>query len=323
MSCAYQGSALAAMMLLLGACAALMPREQDLTPLHPTAVLETHILSDGTQGVPSNERITLSYTRAAMQRTESSVRGTGMFARLLHGDADLRIERLDRNLAWLLDAKSKKAVECALKDCPGLKPKRSRARDERSAAPVCRLKIADSAVVAKPTGRKRHINGFDADQYEVTWQVTLRDNASHKSLSTVRMELWTTPAAPELTDAIALERAFFLSRSRLSAEPAGNDASALLPPEAGRIISEHLASSISPTDRANLLANLSRPALIKGEAILTSLEWRMAGEACTTDSGPKDSAKPLLVFSAEVKAYRVAALHDSLFMPPKGYTIAK
>ena len=322
MSCAYQGSALAAL-VLLGACAALMPREQDLTPVHPTAVLEIHASSTGTQGVPTNESMTLSYTRAAMQRIESSVRGTGMFARLLHGDADLRIERLDRNLAWLLDAKNKKAVECALKDCPGLKPKRARVRDERSRAPACRLKIAESAVVAKPTGRKRRINGFDTDQYDVTWQVTLRDNASRKSLSTVRMEMWTTPAASELTQAIALERAFFRSRSRLSGQPAGDDASALLPPEAGRIISEHLASSISPTDRANLLASLSRPALIKGEAILTSLEWRMTGEACTTDSGPRDSAKPLLVFSVEVKTYRVAALHDSLFIPPKGYIIAK
>ena len=323
MSCAYQGSALSAMVLLLGACAALVPREQDLTPVHPTAVLETRVSSEGTQGVPTHEHTTLSYTRAAMQRTESNVRGTGIFARLLYGDADLRIERLDRNLAWLLDTKNKKALECALKDCPGLKPKRPRSRDATSRAPACRLKIADSAVMAKPTGRTRRINGFDADQYDVTWQVTLRDNASHKSLSTVRMEMWTTPAAPELRDAIALERAFFRSRSRLSGEPAGDDASALLPPEAGRMISERLASSISPTDRANLLASLSRPALITGQAILTSLEWRMAGEACTTDSGPKHSAKPLLVFSAEVKTYRVAPLHDSLFMPPKGYTIAK
>ena len=322
MSCTSQGSALAAMLLLLGACSGLMPREQDLTPVHPTAVLETHASSTGSQGMPTIESTTLRYTRAAMQRTESSVRGAGMFARLLYGDADLRIERLDRNLAWLLDAKNKKAIECPLKDCPSLKPKKPRAGDERARGPACRLKIAESAVTAKPTGRKRHINGFETDQYDVTWQVTLRDNAARKSLSTVRMEMWTTPAAPELGDAIALEKAFARSREKVSGQTAG-DPTGLLPPEAGRLISEHLASGISPTDRANLMAGVTRPAQIKGEAILTSIEWRIAGEACSTDAGSKDSAEPLLVFTSEVKTYRAAPLHDSLFMPPKDYTITK
>jgi hypothetical protein len=323
MFCGSRSSAVATTLLLLGGgCSALAPQEHDLTPVNPTAVQETHTSSAGSQGLPTIESTTLSYTRAAMQRTESSVRGTGIFARPLYGVADLRIERLDRNLTWLLDAKTKKAIECPLKGCSSSNPKKRLAREDRVRGAACRLKIAESAVVATATGGKRHINGFDSDQYDVTWQVTLRDNASRKSVSTVRMEMWMTPIAPELKDAIALEKTFKRTRDRLSGQ-SGSDTTGLLPPEAATMISEHLASSISPTDRANLMASVDRAAHIKGQAILTSLEWRIAGEACSPGAAAKDREEPLLKFSAEVKTYRIASLHDSLFMPPKEYRITK
>lgn len=319
MSCRSKYRAAAAVVSLLAGCSALAPQERDPTPVSPTAVVEIHTSSTGSRGIPAVETTTLSYTRAAMQRVESHVKGSGIFARLLYTDAQQRIERLDRNLAWVLDAKNKKAIECPLKGCTGA-PTARPARQGDDRAPVCRLKITESTVTAHSTGRKRRINGFETDEYAVTWQVTLRDNASRKSLSTMHMQMWNAPLNAQLKDAVALERAFARARGKIAGAQPQADTAELLPPYLGRIMSEHLAASISPTDRANLLASLSRPPELRGQPIRTIVEWRMSGEACAPASALDE---PLLRFTAEVKTHHVAELHDSLFLPPRGYEIAK
>jgi len=162
MSCRSKYRA-AALVSLLAGCSALAPQERDPTPVNPTAVVEIHTSSTGSRGIPAVETTTLSYTRAAMQRVESHVKGSGIFARLLYTDAQQRIERLDRNLAWVLDAKNKKAIECPLKGCAGA-PAARPARQADDRAPVCRLKITESTVTAHITGRKRRINGFETDE---------------------------------------------------------------------------------------------------------------------------------------------------------------
>ena len=102
---------------VLAGCSGLAHKDPDPTPVNPTAVLEIHMINEGIRGFPNFESTTLSYTRANMQRKESTIAGAGTIARLLGGaSADARIDRLDRKLVWILDAKNKQFTECPYMD---------------------------------------------------------------------------------------------------------------------------------------------------------------------------------------------------------------
>ena len=160
-----------AIALLLAGCSGLATTDPDSTPINPTAVVEMHLAREGTGDFPARETTTRTYTRANMQRSESISGGT--FARLLGGAAaDTRIERLDRKLAWTLDVKTKRYVECRLKDCAGPNPRKppQSTSDEARRDAECRLKIGNSTFSVEPTGQKRSINGFDTEQYDIRWR---------------------------------------------------------------------------------------------------------------------------------------------------------
>ena len=100
--------------LSLAACSNKQSVDMDPTPIRPTAVLEAHVVSQGIADFPAFESVTLSYTRANMQRTETSVKGSGPISQFLDVETNVRIERLDRKLAWTLDTKNKRITECPL-----------------------------------------------------------------------------------------------------------------------------------------------------------------------------------------------------------------
>ncbi|MBI3526658.1 MAG: hypothetical protein HY067_01680 [Betaproteobacteria bacterium] len=316
-----------AIALVLAGCSGLAPKDPDPTPINPTAVMETHLVNAGIKGFPVFESTTRTYTRSNMQRSESTAGSAGTITRLLgSANADARIERLERKLAWTLDAKNKQYVECPLKGCPGpiprKSPERKSADEDRDAE--CRLKIGNTTFSVEPTGQQRSINGFDTEQYEVKWLVTFRDNASRKSTSTVSIDLWTTPVTPTMKDAMALEKAYARAHDKILGIDSDTDRMVVLPPEVGRMISSYLSPNVSPTDRAVFLAGAKKLDKVKGQPILMNVKWNFAGEACSMDETMKDIGdKPLFTFMSEVKSHRMEALHDSLFAPPKDYKRAK
>ena len=312
--------------LALAGCSGLAPKNPDLTPINPTAVLEMHMVNTGTADFPGFETTTLTYTRANMQRSESSSKGDGVISRFLDGDTVVRIERLDRKLAWTLDAKNTRATECPLKGCPAPIPRKPPAMktDGKSRDPECRLKSQATTVSVEPTGQKRSINGFDAEQYDIKWLVTFRDNASRQSTSTVSIDLWTTPTTPPLTDATALEKAFAGKRDKILGIDSDTDQAIILPAEVTGMINSFLSPRVSPADRANVLAGAKKLDKVKGQPILMTVKWRLAGEACAMNEPMKDIGdKPLFTFTSEVKTRKLVPLHDSLFAPPKEYKITK
>ena len=315
------GVAIAA--LALTACSGLGPKDPDPTPVNPTAVLEMHVANAGIADFPAFETTTLTYTRANMQRNETTSKGDGAISRFLDGDTTVRIERLDRKLAWTLDDKNRRAIECPLKGCPAPIPRKSpeaKTSDNKSRDPECRLKSRGTTVSAEPTGQKRSINGFDAEQYDIKWLVTFRDNAARQSTSTISIDLWTTPATAQLTDATALEKTFAGKRDKLLGIDSDTDRSMVLPAEVGRMINSYLSPNVSPADRANVLASAKKLDKIRGQPILMTVKWRLSGEACAMkDIGDKS----LFTFTSEVKMKKLAPLHDSLFAPPKEYKITK
>ncbi|HVY04503.1 MAG TPA: hypothetical protein VHB46_00880 [Burkholderiales bacterium] len=322
----------AAAALVLSACAGVQ-KDPDPTPISPTAVLEVHLASSGLQDAPAFESTTVTYTRANMMRSESKGHGTGAITRFLDMESGARIERLDRKLAWTLDARNKLAEQCPLTGCPvpALKktPGKIPTATDKSRNPDCRLRSGNTSVTIEPTGQKRNINGFEAEQYDVKWVSTFRDNASRRSTSTIALDVWATPGTTDLRDAMALEKAFARARDKLTDTDTESDRSAFFPVEAGKVIGAYLAPNVSPTDRAAFLAGARKLEKIKGQPVLVTLQWRFSGEACgmneaaATEATKDADDRPLLTFTSEVKMHRTEARHDSLFVPPKDYKITK
>jgi hypothetical protein len=313
-----------AVTLTLAGCTGLAQVDPDPTPVNPTAVLVTRMVNEGIKDFPAFETNSLSYTRSNMQRSESRLKGTGILTRLLSGaGSEIRIERLDKKLAWTPDPKTRQYSECPLKGCPAPIPKKpttTKSGDDKGRDPDCRLKIGNTTITIEPTGQKRSINGFDTEQYDIKWLVTLRDNASRKSTSTVSIDLWTTPMTPALKDATAFEKTYARAHDKILGVDSDADRAAVLPPEVGSMISSYLSPYVSPTDRANFLAGARKMDKVKGQPILMNVKWSFAGEACSMDETMKDiGEKPLFTFMSEVKSHKMEALHDSLFAPPKDY----
>ena len=320
--CRSSGSVVAAILFVAG-CSGLVA-DRDPTPVNPTAVLETRMVSTGVPGLASFDTTTTLFTRASMQRSETSFKSPSGASRSAEGEPQVRIERVDRKIAWTLDAKNKKAIECPLKGCisPGTrKPVKKPAEQDKTGDPGCRLKIGDTNLAVQATGAKRNINGFDTEQYDIQWRATLRDNAARKSTSVVSIDLWVASLTPPLQDALALERNFAQARSKVVATEVDPS---ILPHELDTLINSYLSASVSPADRAGFLAGMSRLDAVKGQPILMLVKWNLSGTACSMDETMKDIGdKPLFTFALEVKSHKLASLHDSLFAPPKGYKVRK
>ncbi len=322
------GPPLIAAVLLMAGCTSLPSRHADMTPVSPTAVQETHVVSTGTRDFPAFESTRVSYTRADKRRHELSVRGRDEVAPVIVEQKDILIERLDRNLALKLDDRNRTAIKCPLASCaqktrrpPLVRQTGDADRNENAA---CRLKVGRTTFSVEPTGRKRNVNGFDAQQYDVKWIVSLRDNAARESTSTINIELWTTPVTPTLQDAIAVEKTYTRALDKLLRSPADGTRTERLPSEAVWMINRHLSASVSPSDRKKFLDGAQGLAKVQGHPILMHINWNLAGDACSTNDSMRTSGdKPLLTFRSEVKVHTMAPMHESLFMPPKGWRVTQ
>jgi hypothetical protein len=326
--------------------------EPDTTPQNPTAVLETHVVSDGIKGFFPFEGTSKTYTRPAMQRDDTAFKGTGTVTRFFVGtNSTSRIERLDRKLVWTMDVKEKTYTECPLKGCGGpvaqTPQEKKPEKQDKPRESDCKVKIASTSFTVKPTGQKKAINGFDTDEYQVVWLITLQDPQARKTVSTLNVDLWTTPTTPALKEAMAVEQAYARSLASNMAAVTTNEKAQVVPAEAAKMINAYLATLMGTSDKAAFLNAGKQLEKIKGQPVLTQLEWDMKGDACTekqadagsSSSGSKDlmstvtdlfsskksddsASKPIFSFTSEVKSHKVEAVHDSVFSPPKGYTLA-
>ncbi|HUK33155.1 MAG TPA: hypothetical protein VLV86_04530 [Vicinamibacterales bacterium] len=353
---------LAVLGLVLAGCSMMSKKDEwpDDTPTNATAVLETHLVSDGVKGFFPFDGTSKSYTRAAMRRDDSTLKGTGTITRFIVGTTETsRIERLDRKLVWTMDAKEKTYTECPLKGCsgpvaqPAPQEKKSE-KQEKPHEPECKVKIANASFTVTPTGQKRSIDSFDTDEYRVAWVITLQDPTARKTVSTLNVDLWTTPMTSSLKEALAVEQTYARTlAAHVAGVTGGSDKTQVVPAEAAKMIEAYVSRMLSPADRAAFLSAGRQMEKIKGYPVLTELSWNMQGDACAEKEGEgsaasgkssssdllssvtdffakkkaddtaKDlAAKPIFSFTSEVKSHKVEPVHDSVFSPPRGYTLA-
>jgi hypothetical protein len=351
----------------IAACSTPPQEAPDTTPANPTAVLETVVTSGGIMGYLPFETNEKRWVRANMRRAEHSTKGTGTFSGFLvtamTGQGDTTIARLDRNVAWTINHGRKEYAECPVHGCPTPPAKPDPKAEEQKkneprqqAEPDCVMRISRTSFDVKPTGQKRNLNGFDTEQYTVAWVVTMQDTQKRQTVSTLSMELWTSPVTPQMRQTFGIEESFNrayvtgMPRSKPAATVQGTaqGATEVLPADASRLMLGYL-SNLSPADRAAFVRAGKQLEQIKGYPIQTRLEWGVEGNACAPKEGSpssqrsqpadmagqaaaalgglfgskkddaKDSKKPILSFSTEVKSLKVEPVRDSVFNIPAGY----
>lgn len=343
----------------LAGCAAKPVAVVDDTPLHPTAVIERHVVNNGIKGFFPTESTELDYVRSTMRRDESTFKGTGTFSGYLIGSkSGTRISRIDRNLQWLLDTEKREYSECPLKGCADTSKRASPKQNDTRQPPKaqhesgCTMSIAHTSFTVKATGQKKTINSFDTDGYQVAWVVNLRDNAARHSTSTLNIDIWTTPMTRSIRDALDMEDAYARAFAGAVA-PTGRQQ--VLPADAAKLIGAYMASSLKPADLKAFLDAGRQMEKIKGYPISTHLAWNMDGNACapketraepasqesistspqglvsgltgmfakqkTEETMQAAAGEPILSFTVEVQSLRLDQLHDSLFTVPVDYRL--
>jgi hypothetical protein len=328
----------------------------DNTPRNRTAVIEQQVTSNGIKGFLPFESSSRHFVRANMRRDESTFKGTGTFTGFLVGTrSDTEITRIDRKLIWSLNTDKQQYTECPLMGC--VKPSKPAAEQpaekspQASQEPGCTMRIAHTGFTVKATGRKKTLNGFNTEEYQVAWVVKLRDNSGRYSTSTVSLDIWTTPTTGKIRDVLALEesyaRAFF-------GKVTDTKEREIMPAEASKLITAYLASSLKQHDLKAFLDAGRKMERIKGYPISTRLEWNMEGNACaaketakseekssipssagdlvsglagmfaqkkTEDTMKEAAGEPILSFTVEVKKLAIEPVHDSEFNVPKNYKL--
>jgi hypothetical protein len=312
--------------------------EPDNTPVHPTALIETHVSSNGLKG---------------MFPFETSERR--FLVNMFGPSEDAVIARLDRDLRWTLDLRKRQYTECPLKGCskpdkpePSAQAAQERKQPEAKREPGCVMRVAKKRFTVTPTGQKQDINGFPAAEYRVAWIVTLRDNKGRESTSSLSIDTWTTPLTPAMREALHLEQVYDRAYSRSMHERArarARDRSEPLPPEVGKAILGYMGQ-LGASDRAALLGVGRELARIKGHPVRTRVDWDLEGNACAQsesggtgqpessksfmsgltsmfsskkDTRQKSAGEPLFSLTFEIKALGMENVHDGVFAVPKGY----
>ena len=305
--------------------------EPDTSPTNPTAVFETHVTNGGVLGIAPFESTEKHYVRTNMRRGDNTMKGTGTFGAITSffmGHENTNIERLDRNVRWTLNNSKKEYTECPVHGCP-LPPAKEKPAEEQKSEPKaktesgCTMKVANTSFNVKPTGEKREINGFNSDQYQVAWLVTLQDNTKRKTTSTLNIELWTTPLTAAMRQALGVEETFdkAYAASAPQARSVAAKKSGVLPPEVAQMMLGYLSSGLSASDRDAFVKAGKQLEKIKGHPISTHIEWSMEGNACAAKDSASASTGPILSFTIEVKSLKVELAHDSLFSVPKDYKL--
>ena len=348
----------------LAGCAA--PKAvEDTTPPNPTAVFETTVSSSGIAGMFPFETTTKRYVRSDMSRDEHATKGTGTFSgyfvtKLAGGPGDTHIARLDRKLLWTLSDKRKEYVECPLQGCPlpegadkAQKPEAQPEQPKQKTEEGCTMRLASSQFNVKPSGQKKDVNGFSADQYQGAWVMRFQDAKKRTTTSTVNLDIWTATLNDDMKNALATEAAF--GRSYLAAAPrpqipmpSGKPGEhPAVPPEVFSMMGAYLGN-LSATDRASFQRAVGELQKIKGHPVSTRLEWFLEGNACGSDNQPQQQQSsspksatdalmsgamslfskkeekpagppPLLSFAVEVKQMGVVPVRDSTFNVPATY----
>jgi len=356
--------------LFLAACAS---APKDTTPVNETSVIRTESRLDGVI-LPAAKMTEVRYTRADQQRVDEKTEFDSWLARQLAGNAESRqITRIDRNLIWEINPDAETYSECPLTGCSektlwdeiraagdDSSDMDAADEDEQGAAPEfdptggqsCQLTAQKPVFKVTPEAKGRTVNGYSADQYVVSLEITMKDKAGRKDTNLITMDFWVTEKDASINSALSMEQQFesALHKKINPQNPLDRFMSAQ--------VYAVLASMLADSPELHKIARQLNQ--IQGYPVSMKMEWYSEKNTCpetVAKNEEKDSAsfdandpvgslssmasgllsgmakkqveshftpspdKPVLTYIYDVKSIGMEGRHDSLFNVPHGYKL--
>lgn len=334
----------------------------DQTPRHTTNVLNAEYVVSGFI-MPDSRGTQTVYTRADRRRLEQTIEYDSWISRRLVGNTDLaHIARTDKNLSWHVDNKQKTYYECPLTGCTSTifetlttNEDDTLEQDEfydPTGGESCNLQPSNLSFTVDPQRQTRTINGFNATQYQVQWQLTSEDDMGRKDINTLKMDFWMTEPTADMQAGWKLNEQF--QDNYLHAIGAnGNPLSRFFSNEIYKAIamfSGDIGGGNSAVDKLNAL---------QGYPVSIKLNWYSQSNACPEarqESAESDSSvdysdpaaalgslatgflkkaakkrvaakftpspdEPIFTYIYDVKSSQLSDEHDSIFQIPTGYKL--
>ncbi|PUA27922.1 MAG: hypothetical protein B0W54_15525 [Cellvibrio sp. 79] len=338
----------------------------DNTPVNPTVVLTANTAISG-YVLPDSTGTQAVYTRSNVRRIDNVWNRQNWVSRKVLGNVnETQIGFTEKNLSWHFNNPQKTYVECPLFGCGAnlwQQISDSEAEEEEeSFSPntpdTCPLTTKTTFdVVDKKVARQ--INGFNANQYQLTWKVTNTDEKGRKDEHNIVMDFWMTAPDEGMKEAWKINNEF--QNGYLKAVGANDSA-------LGRFLGEQvyrplaaISGDIEKNDSMKLLNG--KLAALKGYPISIKLDWYLAtGNTCPEELAKRnasteendqldmadpvgslgslaggflknkakaavakkferDPSKPLMRFVYDVTSVGLEQKHDSVFMVPTGYKL--
>lgn len=341
----------------------------DTTPKNSTVVLTANTAISG-YILPDSTGTQTVFTRGNVRRIDNVWNRQNWVSRKVLGNInETQIGFTEKNLSWHLNNPKKTYVECPLFGCGAnlwaqiTDGEPEDESEEESFTPntpeTCSLASKTTFdVIDKKVSRQ--INGFNANQYQLTWNVTNTDEKGRKDEHKIIMDFWMTAPDEGINDAWKINGQFQDSYLKT----VGANDSAL-----GRFLGEQVYKPLAAIS-GDIEKNDSMKALngklsaLKGYPISIKLDWYLAdGKTCPEElekrNAPKqknedaidlkdpvgslgslaggllknkakaavakkferDPTKPLIRYVYDVTSVGMEQRHDSVFMVPTGYKL--
>ncbi len=286
----------------------------DNTPRNPTAVLKSSTIMNGAI-IPDGRTEQTVYTRLDQRRMQSKTKFDSFVSRsfLGEGEADT-IERVDKNLSWMLSPKKKTYVECPLAGCnTDFRAKlgqimhddemKADEQSDESQPAACETELADLVFDVKQTGETRDVRGFSAQQYIVTWRAEIKDKQDRVSKNELTMDLWTTTPSAEMNEVFAMLDQYDSARN----EAIAGDQSPLanfVPSQVYLTLIPYLGM-LSDNDMIKRVSD--EFSKIKGYTVSSKLEISASGNACKEPEDTQQAREDSTDFSDPMGAAKKLA----------------
>jgi len=340
-------------------------QKADNTPAHPTVELKAKLSLTGVV-LPQSHGEQLVYTRPTQRLISNKLKyDSWIAAKFLNSDST-HIGLTEKNLSWILNNTKKTYVECPLYGCSTnlWQQLKNAPEDEEEDVYVpnnpqnCEMTSSTHYDVVD-TKVSRVINGFNANQYQLTWSIENKDKKGMVDSHKIVMDFWMTSPTENMQAAWKINGQF---QQNYLAAVGANDS------PLGRMLGQQVymtvASVSGDTEKTpELKAMNSKLAKLEGYPISIKLEWFAQTNACKDEQkkraeakAPKESefdladaagslknlaggllkdkakstlakkferdpSKPLIRYIYDVESVTLADKQDSIFTVPSNYKL--
>jgi hypothetical protein len=209
--------------------------------------------------------------------------------------------RIDRDLEWDMDNRKKTYRECPLGGCKttsflseGIYGDDQFESEDDKIEESCIVSITENSLSSKPTGETRDVNGFNASEHLITWNIEGEDSAGETLRNEITVSRWMTPIEGELQEALSMKVAFDENYRRAISAKIPDNAYQVLPKEAAEILIKLLANGMNDSAAQSLWDKFKTLEVASGYPVSTKFQWNARNDTCAAPPEPTEESESKL-----------------------------